>query len=137
MADFYSELKISALISKLDDVLRFVEIPLRERGASVKNITTINIAVEEIYVNIAHYAYETEGGQVNISLSISDDKVTIVFTDFGVKYNPLEREDPDITLSVEDRPIGGLGIFMVKKTMDEVAYRYENDSNIFTMVKYL
>lgn len=137
MADFYSELKISALISKLDDVLSFIETPLRDYGASVKNITTINIAVEEIYVNIAHYAYGTEGGQVNICFSIKDGKATIVFTDFGVKYNPLEREDPDITLSVEDRPIGGLGIFMVKKTMDEVAYRYENDSNIFTMVKYL
>jgi len=137
MADFYSELKITALVSTLDDVLSFVDGPLEERSVSMKNITTINIATEEIYVNIAQYAYKNEGGEAIISLRIEGNKATIELTDWGAPYNPLAKKDPDVSLSVQDRPIGGLGIYMVKKTMDEVTYRYENDSNILTMVKYI
>jgi len=137
MADFYSELKITALVSTLDDVLSFVDGPLEERSVSMKNITTINIATEEIYVNIAQYAYKNEGGEAIISLRIEGNKATIELTDWGAPYNPLAKQDPDVSLSVQDRPIGGLGIYMVKETMDEVTYRYENDSNILTMVKYI
>ena len=95
----------------------------------------INTAWEEIFVNVANYAYE-EKGTVEITLSRTQDKITFIFRDNGVKFNPLEKEDPNITASSEEREIGGLGIFMVKKIMDECSYDYVDNHNVLTLVKY-
>lgn len=94
----------------------------------------LNIAVEEVFVNISSYAYPPKDGDVEITFKINDkNQVEMKFIDAGIQYNPLEKEDPDITLPVEERPIGGLGIFMVKKYMDEMNYIYENGKNILTI----
>ncbi len=96
--------------------------------------TKLQIAVEEIFVNIASYAYPPKDGDVEIMFKINDGKqVEMQFADSGIAYNPLETTEPDISLSAEERPIGGLGIFMVKKSMDYVHYEYTEGKNIFTI----
>ena len=95
--------------------------------------------MEEIFVNIAHYAYKTGIGKAVVRVEITDElaTVTITFMDHGVEYNPLERDDPDITLSAEERDIGGLGIFMTKNLMDDVTYEYNEGKNILKLKKSL
>ena len=84
---------------------------------------------------MAHYAYEGEAGQIAIQMEVQDNIITIVFIDSGKPYNPWEKEDPDTTLSAEERMIGGLGIYMVKKSMDEVGYVYKDGKNMVTIRK--
>lgn len=131
------ELHVDALIENLGQVLGFVETKLEELECSMKIQTQINIAVEEIYVNIAHYAYQSEPGQATICIGTEEDSETVVirFIDSGIPFNPLEKKDPDITLSAEERNIGGLGIYMVKKSMDDVSYEYKDGQNVFTIKK--
>ena len=103
----------------------------------MKSQTELELAVEEIFINIANYAYGTGTGEADIHIEIEGDPKQAVITlrDQGMPYNPLEKEDPDITLSAEERDIGGLGIFLTRKTMDEVHYEYRDGSNILTMKK--
>ncbi len=99
----------------------------------------ILIAVEEIYVNIAHYAYGGKLGEVRVRAEADRDTdiYRVEFRDRGIPYNPLEKEDPDIMLSADEREIGGLGIYMVKQSMDRVSYRYEDGCNILSIEKSL
>ena len=97
----------------------------------------LEVAFEEIFVNIAHYAYGNKTGQVEILFDRTDDDLKITFIDSGKPYDPLAKPDPDTTLSAEHRQIGGLGIFLVKKYMDDVAYEYRDGKNIFSMIKKL
>ena len=129
------ELKLPADINKLDQVLAFIEEHLEEHETSMKAITQISIAVEEIYVNIAHYAYGESEGDATIQVSFEDRVVSITFIDTGMPYDPLAKPDPDITLSVEERQIGGLGIYMVKQSMDDVIYNRDSDKNVLTLKK--
>jgi len=129
------EIKVPAEIDHLDNVLDFVNAAIDDLKADLKFSNNINIAVEEIFVNIAHYAYPEGDGDVIVSVLISDNNVTIEFTDSGIPYNPLEKADPDTTLSADERSIGGLGIFMVKKLMDTMNYRYDNNKNILSITK--
>ena len=95
----------------------------------------IDVAVEEIFVNIANYAYSPDTGPATVRLDIRDGIAVITFIDSGVPYDPLAKPDPDVTLSAEDRPIGGLGIFLVKKSMDSVSYNYESGKNVLRLKK--
>lgn len=97
----------------------------------------IRLSVEEVVENVVRYAYEDGAGEmeVNVDMEGSNPMLTITVVDQGVPFNPLDKPDPDITLSAEDRQIGGLGIFLCKKMMDEVTYRYENGCNVLTMKK--
>ena len=134
-----NELKIAAKTKNLKQVLSFVDSVLNEADCLPQAKVQINIAAEEIFVNIAYYAYPQNNGEAVIKAEITDDPkaVIISFFDSGVKYDPLARPDPDLTVSVDDRPIGGLGIFMTKELMDEVSYEYRNGQNVFVMKKYL
>ena len=130
------ELVIEAETEHLEQVLAFVEELLEGTDCPMKSRMQIDIAVEEIFVNIAHYAYAPEAGSATIRGELGDGpSVTLTFMDRGMPYNPLAREDPDVTLAVEDRQIGGLGVYMVKKTMDEVSYEYLGGQNILTIRK--
>ena len=122
---------------RLDDVLVFIEKSLDSSGCSVKSKLRLDVAVEEIFVNIACYAYGGNSGDVEIEYAVEDNSAVITFRDKGTAYNPLERDDPDVTLSAQEREIGGLGILMVKKSMDDVRYSYENGENILTIFKSL
>lgn len=96
-------------------------------------LNKIDVCLEEIYVNIASYAYGDKTGMVNISADKSDNEITLKFTDEGISYNPLQKENPDITLSLDERPIGGLGIFMVKEMTKDIEYKREGNKNILIL----
>ena len=128
-------LTVDALTENLKQVSAFVDAFLEERDCSMKTQMQIDLCVEEIFVNIAHYAYPENTGKAEICVSEADGVVTLTFMDGGVPYDPLQKKDPDTTLAAEDRQIGGLGIFLVKKNMDTVSYRYENGKNVLTMTK--
>ena len=131
------ELTVDAKLENLDDVISFIEQHLEEWDCPMKTITQINIAAEEIFVNIAHYAYNKNeaDGKAKITICHQDSDAIITFTDSGKQYNPLEHTDPDITLSAEEREIGGLGIYIVKKSMDSVSYEYRDNHNIMRFSK--
>ncbi|MCR4806399.1 MAG: SpoIIE family protein phosphatase [Lachnospiraceae bacterium] len=131
------EFRTVARTEKLNDVLAFIDEKLDKYECPLKIKTHIDVAVEEIFVNIAHYAYEPGEGDAVISWAVEDDGKTaaITFTDEGVPYNPLEKPDPDTNLSAEERQIGGLGIYMVKKSMDDMIYEYKDGRNILTIKK--
>ncbi|MCR4863054.1 MAG: ATP-binding protein [Ruminococcus sp.] len=129
------ELIIEALTENLPEVIAFVDEQLEAADCSVKTQMQIDIAVEEIFVNIAKYAYGDERGNVTIKTVLTSSSFEITFIDNGAPYDPLAKPDPDVTLSAEERQIGGLGIFMVKKSMDEVKYQYIDDQNCLTLVK--
>ena len=132
-----NELDIEATEENLNRVLEFVTSKLEKIDCPMKAEMQIEVAVEEIFVNIASYAYHPDKGNATVRVEVFDDPVTvaITFIDHGMPYDPLEREDPDITLKAEDRPVGGLGIFMVKQTMDEVTYEYKEGKNILRLKK--
>jgi anti-sigma regulatory factor (Ser/Thr protein kinase) len=128
------ELQIEAKTEAWETVLEFITTELESVGCAELLQTQILIAAEEIFVNIAHYAYNPETGGAVIRICVGDE-VIIEFEDNGKPYNPLERADPDITLSAEEREVGGLGIFMVKDFMDTVKYRHEGNKNILIIKK--
>lgn len=131
-------LTIAASMENLDWVLNFFERQLVENACPKKIRGQILVSLEEVYVNIVNYAYEDEGQcSINMDIKSSDgcEEMTLTISDKGKQFDPLKREDPDITLSVEQRQIGGLGIYMVKKSMDSVSYRYESGQNILTLCK--
>jgi len=133
------ELDIEATEENLDTVTAFVDERLEKVGCSMKSQMQIDLAVEEIFVNIAKYAYKPDKGRATVRVEVNDDpvQVKITFLDHGKPYDPLAKEDPDVTLSADDRPVGGLGIFMVKQSMDDVIYEYKDGANILTLVKSL
>lgn len=127
----------AATIDKLDTVLSFIGESLTQADCSEEDRALIYIAAEEIYVNIAHYAYGEGTGPVVVRTRLVGNplRVIVEFEDGGAPYNPLDKEDPDITLSAEERSVGGLGIFMVKEMMDTVRYEYTKGKNLFAMEK--
>ncbi|MBR4935192.1 MAG: ATP-binding protein [Anaerotignum sp.] len=126
-----------ANVDALPDVLGFVEETLESYECPMKIQMAVCVAIEEVFVNVAHYAYGDGEGDVNFSIGFDKGNRDVIFrmADKGVPFDPLKKEDPDITLSAEEREIGGLGIFITKKTMDTVTYSYENNENILTMIK--
>lgn len=134
-----ADLTVDALVSNLDQVLAFVDGQLETMDCSMKVQMQIDVAVEEIYVNIANYAYAPETGKAYISVRPDPENasVTIEFRDNGIPFDPLAKADPDVTLSAEERKIGGLGIYMVKKSMDAMEYSRKDGQNILTITKKL
>ena len=126
-----------AKAESLSDVLDFVGHMLESFDCSMKIQTAICVAIEEIFINVAYYAYPESVGDVTLQIGFEEGSRTITFrmADKGLPFDPLKKPDPDITLSAEDREIGGLGILIAKKTMDSITYAYENGENILTMVK--
>ena len=126
---------VDAKTENLQAVLDFVDKVLEENDCSKKTQMQIDLSVEEMFVNVAKYAYKDGVGKVEINTTCNSGEITIVLKDSGIRYNPLEKEDPDTSLSSDERQIGGLGIFLTKKNMDEVYYDYKNNQNVFTMKK--
>ena len=126
-----------AKTESLPDVLGFVEETLEGFACPMKIQTAVCVAIEEVFVNIAHYAYPDSVGDMTLSIGFDEESRVITFrmADRGIPFDPLKKPDPDITLSAEAREIGGLGIFIAKKTMDSLHYAYENSENILTMIK--
>ena len=131
------EMEIDAILENFEAVQAFVDEELERLECPMATQIQIDIAVEEVFVNIAHYAYNPEVGKATIRVEIIDDPLSIVMTfmDNGIPYDPLAKEDPDVTLPPEERKIGGLGVYMVKESMDDVKYEYRNGQNILTIRK--
>ena len=131
----YLECRVfKADVSELDNLFEYSSKLLAILEFSSREITLINTALEEVFVNVAKYAYDEEG-YVEVTLSNDRNSVKFVFRDSGKKFNPLEKQDPNITASSDEREVGGLGIFMVKKIMDVVTYEYVNEQNVLTLIK--
>ena len=131
------ELEIEAKDANLDTVLDLVNGQLESLDCPPKIMIKMAVAVEELFVNISHYAYGDKTGSARIITETYEDPrgISITFIDSGIPYDPLQKEDPDISLSAEERQIGGLGIYMVKKTVDKIDYRYEDGRNILHIYK--
>ena len=132
-----NEMTLQATLDNLPEVTAFIDSQLEELDCPMKAQFQIDVAIDELFTNIATYAYGDSTGNVTVRLDTQEDPraVLITFIDNGVPYNPLEQEEPDITLAAEDRPIGGLGIFVVKKTMDDMSYDYKDGQNILRIKK--
>ena len=132
------EKNFNADVNELYKVMDFVEHLLDKCHCSVKVISQINLAVEEIFVNIAKYAYEGQSGNCKINVYFNgENTLQITFEDMGKPFNPLLKEKPDITLSSDEREIGGLGIYITKEIMDSVEYRNEEGKNVLLIKKYI
>ena len=133
------ELTIAATVENIETVTNFVNEQLEALDCPMKAQMQIDIAIDELFSNIAHYAYNPEIGQATVRVEVVEDPLSVVITfiDNGVPYDPLAKADPDTTLSAEERDIGGLGIYMVKKSMDDIAYEYKDGHNILKIKKNL
>ena len=133
------ELTIAAKVENIEAVTDFVNEQLEALDCPMKAQMQIDIAIDELFGNIAHYAYNPEIGKATVRVEVTEDPLAVVITfiDNGVPYDPLAKADPNTTLSAEEREIGGLGIFMVKKTMDEITYEYKDGKNILAIKKNL
>ena len=132
-----TELTIAATVENIETVTDFVNEQLEALDCPMKAQMQINIAIDELFGNIAHYAYNPEVGSATVRVEVSEAPLAVIITfiDNGVPYDPLGKDDPDITLSAEEREIGGLGIYMVKKSMDEITYEYKDGQNILKIKK--
>ncbi len=126
---------VDAVIENLYSILDIVDEELSGINPDQTLLADIHVCVEEIFVNIASYAYSDTTGQVRIELEVTEDIFRMLFCDSGCPYNPLEKSAPDITLSASERSIGGLGIFMVKEMMDTVTYEYKENKNWLYIMK--
>ena len=133
------ELTIAATVKNIEAVTDFVNGQLEALDCPVKAQMQIGIAIDELFGNIAQYAYNPDVGEATVRVEVQQEPLSVVITfiDGGVPYDPLTVAEPDTTLPAEERPLGGLGIFMVRKTMDEITYRYEDGRNILSIRKNL
>lgn len=133
------ELTIDAVLDSIPVVTEFVDEQLEQFGCPMKAQVQIDIAIDELFSNIVHYAYHPEVGPATVRVEVVDEPLSVIITfiDQGVPYDPLSKADPDITLSAEEREIGGLGIYIVKKNMNEITYEYKDGRNILKIRKEL
>ena len=131
------EMTIDAAIENIPAVTAFVEEQLEQYNCPMKAQMQIDIAIDELFSNIAQYAYNPKTGKATVRVEVTENPMAVIITfiDNGVPYNPLAKADPDVTLSADEREIGGLGIFMVKKSMDDINYEYKNGQNILKIKK--
>ena len=131
------ELTIDATVENIVTVTSFVEEELEALACPMKAQMQIAVAIDELFGNIAHYAYNPDVGPATVRVEVMESPLAVVITfiDNGVQYDPLARQDPDTALSDEEREIGGLGIYMVKKSMDEITYTYKDGQNILQIRK--
>lgn len=133
------ELTIDAVLDSIPVITEFVDNQLEQFGCPMKAQVQINIAIDELFSNIVHYAYHPEVGPATVRVEVVEDPLSVIITfiDQGVPYDPLSMEDPDVTLPAEEREPGGLGIYLVKKNMNEITYEYKDGRNILKIRKEL
>lgn len=131
------EITVDAAIENITEVTAFVDEQLEAFDCPMKVQMQIDIAIDELFSNIAHYAYKLEVGKATVRVEFDKEPraAVVTFVDSGVPYDPLAKKDPDVTLSAEERKIGGLGIYLVKKSMDDMFYEYKDGQNMLTIKK--
>ncbi len=131
-----NEITVTAEIGNLDKVTAYINSRLSRYGCCYKTMMQIDIIIDELFGNIAYYAYPQETGDVTVGVKVIQEKTlaaVITFTDYGIPYNPLEKEDPDTSLSAREREIGGLGIYIVKSSVDDISYEYTEGKNVLSI----
>lgn len=133
------ELTVDATLESIPVITDFVDEQLEQFGCPIKAQTQIDIAIDELFSNIARYAYHPGVGPATVRIEVIEAPLSVVITfiDQGIPYDPLSQADPDVTLSAEEREIGGLGIYIVKKNMSEITYEYKDGRNILRIRKEL
>lgn len=133
------ELTVDAVMDNLDEVVGFVDSELEACDCPIRYQLPIDVAVEELFTNIASYSYTPDVGTATVRVEVTNDPLAVIitFVDHGVPYDPLKKADPNLDVEVEDRSVGGFGIFMVKNSMDEINYEYRDGQNILTIRKNL
>lgn len=131
------EVSLKSTLENVEVLTGIIDSELESVGCPTKAIMQVDVAIDEIFSNIVNYGYDCENEEIVIRYDVDNQakQISITFVDSGKKYNPLEKSDPNVEASAEERKIGGLGIFIVKKTMDEVKYKYENNKNYLTIIK--
>ena len=131
------QISIEATVENLPQVTEYITESLEEKDCPPKIVMQMELVIEELFVNVAHYAYRPDVGKCTVLKEFEENPRAIILTfiDSGVPYNPLEHEDPDTSLGVEEREIGGLGIFLVKRNVDEITYEYKDGQNILRLKK--
>lgn len=134
-----AEITLEATVENIERVTDFVNAELEKLDCPQKAKLQLDIAIDELFGNIVRYAYRPEVGPATVRISVCEDPlaVSVTFIDHGKPYDPLKNEDPDVTMGLDDREIGGLGIFIVKNSMDQISYSYENGQNILRIKKHL
>ena len=132
------KITVGAVLENLQTVIDFATEKLEAHDCSMKVSMQLELVIEEIFVNISSYAYHPEIGPATFCMEFehNPDAVSMTFIDGGKPYNPLEKDDPDTTLEIDERDVGGLGIFLVKKNVDEISYEYADGKNILRMKKF-
>lgn len=133
------ELTIAATVENIEVVTDFVNEQLEALDCPMKAQMQIDIAIDELFGNIAHYAYDPDVGEATVRVEVTENPMAVIITfiDKGIPYDPLKQADPNTSLPAEERELGGLGIFMVKKSMDEITYTYKDGQNILAIKKNL
>jgi anti-sigma regulatory factor (Ser/Thr protein kinase) len=132
-----AKIVLPAKLENLELMIRFVRNGAENYGFSSKDINRVQLAAEEVLVNVISYAYPDENGDIEITYDVSEDEgLVIEIVDCGVPFDPLSIPEPDIEAPMEDRKIGGLGIYIMRSIMDEVNYRRQGDRNILTLTKH-
>lgn len=132
------ELTVAAVVDNLDRVTDFVNEQLEMMDCPMKLQMKIAVVIDEVFSNIAKYAYPEGCGDATILVESVNAPagMRMTFIDRGLYYDPLQKEDPDITLGISERQVGGLGVLMIKKLMDDIRYEYKDGQNRLTIVKY-
>lgn len=133
------ELTVDATVESIPVITEFVDEQLAQYNCPMKAQAQIDIAIDELFSNIVHYAYHPGTGPATVRVEVVEEPLSVVITfiDQGVPYDPLAKADPDVTLSAQEREIGGLGIYIVKKNMNEITYEYKDGRNILKIRKEL
>lgn len=131
------EMTVEAVLTNIPEVTDFINAELEAVDCGIKAQMQLDVAIDELFTNIASYAYDSELGEVTVRFEFDAEKrvASVTFIDSGVPFDPTRRRDPDVTLPAEERQLGGLGIYLVKKTMDEMTYRREDGKNVLTIGK--
>lgn len=132
------KITVEAVVENLQTVIDFATTHLEERGCSMKTITQTELVIEEVFVNISNYAYHPKIGAATFVIEFEENPSALLMTfiDGGKPYNPLEKDDPDTSLALDERDVGGLGIYLVKKNVDEISYEHTDGKNILHMKKF-
>ncbi len=133
------ELTVKAVVENIQTVTEFVDEQLEMLDCPMRAQMQIDVAIDELFSNIAYYAYHPEVGVATVRVEVAEEPLAVIITfiDNGAPYDPLASADPDISLSADERQIGGLGIYMVKKSMDEISYEYQKGQNILRIKKHI
>ncbi|MBQ6118347.1 MAG: ATP-binding protein [Clostridia bacterium] len=132
-----AQMTFPATLENIEAATDFMNGILESADCPMRTQMKLAIALDELMSNVARYAYAPGTGDVTVSVEVLEDpkRAVITLTDSGVPYDPLQKEDPDVTLSAEERGIGGLGIYIVKQSMDGMTYEYRDGQNVLTIVK--